>query len=230
VLFDSPTAYAVGIGDDGGYLLRGWPRPGPPSIYAISPDWTVGRIYVPSAAAQIAGGIYPFQSIDTVITMLRLAATGGFLVHSAAVADGERAYLFAGPAGAGKSTMASLWASVPGALILGEDQNAVCLQTGEPWVYGTPWHLNPERCFPTGIPLVAVFLLSHGLETRARLCARAEAAAALLTNCFLPVYDRERLDAILGTLDDLVQRVPVYRLSVRPGPDVVGFVRRLTMG
>jgi hypothetical protein len=230
VLFDDPVACAVGEGDAGQILIRGWTKPPPYCVAEVDRAWSKGTVYVPAACAGAGGPIYPLDKIDVVVTVNRLACTGDFLVHGAGIWDGERAFLFVGPSGAGKSTISDLWACQEGVVVLSEDHTLVVRRQGRWWAFGGPWHSNPGRCAPQGAPLSAVFVLSHGPQTRATPCGRLEGVTWLLTNCFLPVYDRAAMGAVLDGIDRLGQSVPIFHLEFRPDRSAVEVVRSLELG
>jgi hypothetical protein len=227
VLFDDPVACAVGEGDAGQILIRGWTKPAPYCVAEVDAAWSRGIVYVPAARAGADRPIYPLDKIDVVITVNRLALAGDLLVHGAGILDGRRAYLFVGPSGAGKSTISGLWACLEDATVLGEDHTLVVQRQGRFWVFGGPWHSDPGRCAPLGAPLSAVFVLSHGPKTRATPCGRLEGVTSLLTNCFLPVYRRAAMAAVLDNMGRLCQEVPVFRLEFRPDRSAVEVVRSL---
>lgn len=231
VLYESPTAYAIGLAADGSYRLRSRVKPGPALFARLDADFQRGVVQVPAAAIDGRQAIYPLKDFDILVTMIRLAQTGDCLVHSAAIANDGVGYLFVGPSGVGKSTMCDLWQQEPGVEILGEDVNVLRLsQDGLFWIYGAPWHLDPDRCSPAGVPLRAVFLVSHGTRNQAMMVNGAGAVGSILGNCVLPLYDRDGLAAILSNLDMLSQSIPVIDLAYQPGVAIIDYVKEVVEG
>ncbi len=70
-----------------------------------------------------------FENIFRVIVAYRLLARGGMVLHSAALARDDKAWLFIGRSGAGKSTIAKLGENA-GMNILSDDMNAIVLEHG----------------------------------------------------------------------------------------------------
>ncbi len=70
-----------------------------------------------------------FENIFRVIVAYRLLAQGGMLLHSAGLTDNEKAWLFIGRSGAGKSTISKLGERA-GLTILSDDMNAIVFQDG----------------------------------------------------------------------------------------------------
>ena len=81
-----------------------------------------------SAAGDGAEFAGVFENFFRVALAYRLLDLGGVLLHSAAVVDGGRAYVFVGRSGAGKSTLSRL--SLDGGReVLSDDLNAVALES-----------------------------------------------------------------------------------------------------
>jgi hypothetical protein len=110
-------------------------------------------------------------------------------------------------------------------VVLGEDQVIVRCREGQFLVYGTPWHTNPARCSPGGVPLKKLFFLNraagHGVEP----CGRRAGIERLLQDAFIPYYNRAGTERILDTLLRLAEQVPFYTLDFRIGADVMSLIR-----
>jgi hypothetical protein len=149
-------------------------------------------------------------------------------VHGCGVIDESGAgYLFAGQSGAGKSTMARLWAAA-GATVVSDDR--VILRTGRDGVvmHGTPWHGDAEFAEPLSAPLSRILLLRQAPRD-AIVTVPAARAAALLFSCTFPVFhSAEALDRTLALLGRIIDAVPVDALEFAPTPDVTRFLRSQT--
>jgi hypothetical protein len=169
--------------------------------------------------------VYPLQDIDIVLFSNWLAESGDVMVHAAGIDDHGAGYAFVGPAAAGKSTLVAELASRSAASVLGEDQVVVRYQEGRFRLYGTPWHTNPARCSPGGVPLQKLFFLDraagHGVQT----CGRRAGIERLLQDAFIPYYNRPGVERILDTLPRLVEQVPFYTLGFQIGADVMKLIR-----
>lgn len=154
---------------------------------------------------------------------LALPDFDGFYLHASAVVLNGRAYLFSGPCRAGKSTHARLWQQVFGAQarVINDDKPALRYIDGCWYAYGTPWcgkdgiHLN-ERA-----PLAGVCFLKKAEENQIRKLSRKEALQKVLTQTIHKFSDIEKLDRMLGLLDQFLRDVPVYELRNRPDPGAV---------
>ena len=172
------------------------------------------------------GRIYQSEnpySIDTVLRIrhtLALAREGGFLLHAAsALVDGQ-AFVFAGMSGAGKTTISRL---APGHVTLLSDEiSYVRLGVdGRYYAHGTPFAGELARSGENvHAPLAAIYLLDKGPENRIVPVKSAEAARAVLTNLLFFAEDAELVQAVFAAAMNLVERVPIRRLTFAPNARV----------
>jgi hypothetical protein len=72
------------------------------------------------------------------IVAYRLLELGGAALHSSAIVDGDRAWVFYGPSGAGKTTVARRGAAT-GRAVLSDDLNAILVDGDGAWVAKLPF-------------------------------------------------------------------------------------------
>jgi hypothetical protein len=163
--------------------------------------------------------------LDELMVINRLVYDGGVEVHGCGVIDASGAgYLFAGQSGAGKSTIAQLWADA-GATVVSDDRVVLRTEHDGITMYGTPWHGDGEFAEPVSARLSRILLLRHASHNRVAPLAPA-GAAALLFSCTFPVFhSAEALERTLALLGRIVETVPVDVLEFAPTPDITGFVR-----
>ena len=165
--------------------------------------------------------------LDEVLFVNRIWRAGGVEVHGCGLRlpDG-RGVLFVGHSGAGKSTMARLWASaVPQASILSDDRIVLRADPVGTRMFGTPWH--GDACFARAesSAVSAIFVIRHGAQNCARPLTPARASAELFARVFIPFHDGPAVAATLGVLEQLARRVPIFALDVVPTAAVVDYVR-----
>ena len=145
---------------------------------------------------------------------------GAFLVHGCGVLIGNRGYLFTGPSGAGKTTVARLSQAYA---VLNDEVVLLALREGSVEMAGTPLLGGLNRRSAQAVPLKTVLLLRHDDEPALREVAAREAYTRFLAQIFdlAPVLssgtDRlrwlsERMDFARGVLE----RAPCYELAFRP--------------
>jgi hypothetical protein len=193
---------------------------------AVDPAFTAGEVVGEFGANGAQGqAVYPLQDIDMMLFANWLAGFGDLIVHASGVDYEGEGYAFVGPSGAGKSTLAAEVAALPAVRVLGEDQVIVRCQEGRFVLYGTPWHTDPTRCSPGGVPLKKLFFLDRGLGHGVEPCGRRAGIERLLQEGFIPYYSRARVERILDALPRLAEQVPFYMLGFQVGTDVMSLIR-----
>lgn len=161
-----------------------------------------------------------------ILAMQVLPERYGLMLHACGVADGERGLLFVGPSGAGKTTIAHLWNDSGKASVLNDEYCIVRAIEGQPWLYGTPWVGRKGLCSVGKVPLEEVFFVEHGKETERVSVRKIEAISRLMSQAFLPMWDKTKMRPFLDTCVDLVQSVPCYRLPFVPDDGMVQLLRK----
>lgn len=157
-------------------------------------------------------------SIDTVLRVLHslmLAREGGFLLHAASAIRNDRAFLFTGASGAGKTTISRL---APRDVTLLTDEISYVRRRGECYdAHGTPFAGDLARPGANrSAPVAAVFLLDKAHDNRMEPIARVDAIRAIMRNILFFASDPESIRSLFDSTYDLVSRVPVQRLAFVP--------------
>ena len=157
-------------------------------------------------------------SIDTVLRIthsLVLAQEGGFLVHAASAIRNERAYLFAGVSGAGKTTMARL--APPDATVL-TDEISFVRRHRHYNAYGTPFAGELARVGAnTSAPLETLYLLVQGPENRISPVPKIHAARALMRHVLFFAEEKEMVARVFDSVLEFVSHIEVAQLVFTPG-------------
>ncbi len=213
---------------------RGWeyaldldPAPGSLSVAGLRLmarlDWTPGLaagLWTPEAAGEEWAGVC--ENLLRILAAYRLLAAGGVLLHSAAVSDGEWAWLLLGPAGAGKTTASRLCLAA-GADVLSDDLNAVLPAPDGPVVARLPFtgdlggDLGERQGGPASYPLRAVLRLRQGPAEALAPLSPASALAALTAAAPYVNRDPWRREPLLAVLERLARVVPAWELTFTPG-------------
>jgi hypothetical protein len=159
-----------------------------------------------------------------------LAMRSDLVLHASAVAVGDRAVLFCGPTGRGKSTLA-LTLGEAGYAVLGEDGVAIDLEQGAPVAFPgargirvrslgadgsrrTDLVEDPPPGEPPPCPVAAVVLLGERGGTLTVEPLPAARALALLTPNLTHSGGRGAIAAAFGRLARLLGTVPAFRASL----------------
>lgn len=164
---------------------------------------------------RLAASPYAIDAAFRVVHSLLLAKQGGLLVHASSAVKNGKAFLFAGVSGAGKTTISRL--APPDATLL-TDEISYIRREGDGYVaYGTPF--AGELAKPgenIRAPLAALYLLKQGPENRIDAVGAADATRAVLECVLFFAHDTKLVGKVFDSVCDLVQRVPVERLTFLP--------------
>jgi hypothetical protein len=167
---------------------------------------------------------YSLDSVLRIVHSLILAARGGFLLHAASAICDDRAYLFSGVSGAGKTTMTRLAPS--GISLLTDEISYVRPRAGGYSAYGTPFAGELAKAGENRTaPVSALFFLEKGPENRIDEISPAEAVRRLMRNILFFADDRELVEKLLATACDFVAGVPIRRLTFYPDSRVWDTIR-----
>src|SRR5579863_1565546 len=161
-------------------------------------------------------------SIDTVLRIthsLVLAEQGGFLLHAASAIRNNRAFLFAGISGAGKTTMSRL--APPDATVLTDEISYVRRSdaiNGKTFIaYGTPFAGELARIGAnTSAPLEALYLLVQGPENRIAPISESDAARAIMRHVLFFAEEKDLVAKVFDSVLEFVSRVHVAQLIFTP--------------
>lgn len=93
--------------------------------------------------------------------LIRAQRLGAFAIHSASILYKDKAWLFSGPSGTGKSTHTAIWNRIYQTPYLNGDLNLLGFANDTPVVYGIPW-CGTSGCYTTEtIPLGGVTFLKQ---------------------------------------------------------------------
>lgn len=140
------------------------------------------------------------------------------LIHTSAICYRDRAVLFLGESGTGKSTHTRLWREhIEGATLLNDDCPVIRIEPDGVWAYGSPWS-GKTPCYKNERhPVAACVRLSQAPHNQIRRLRVAQAFGALHPSC--PprfAYDEGLYDQEVGAISKMLSQVPVYHLECLP--------------
>ena len=158
---------------------------------------------------------YSVDSVLRIVHSLILAGKGGFLLHAASAIRNDRAFLFSGISGAGKTTISRL--APPDVLLLTDEVSYVRREATSYHACGTPFAGELARVGTNcSAPVATLFLLEKGFENKIEVVTAAEAVRCLLRNILFFAEDVDLVEMIFRSACDFVDRVPVRRLTFVP--------------
>jgi hypothetical protein len=178
---------------------------------------------------------YSLDSVLRILHSLIVAERGGFLLHAASAicrapsasfgkSLNDRAYLFSGVSGAGKTTMTRL---ATADITLLTDEISYLRPSADGYsAFGTPFAGELARAGENSTaPVAALFFLDKGPENRVDELSPAEAVRRLMRNILFFAEDHGLVEKLLATACDFVTRVPIHRLTFYPDARVWDLVR-----
>lgn len=169
--------------------------------------------------------LIPTTTMGKILRMLPMRAIfrafGVTLFHASQISYGGRGLLFTAPSGTGKTTQARLWQKFRGADIVCNDRTLVRKQDGVWQTYGYPLDgSEPVRSTQVN-RLGAIVLLAQGEENRVERLRPGRAAARLMGQTVMDVWDPAARKAALEQIFEIWQDIPVYRLTCTPDEEAV---------
>ncbi len=164
---------------------------------------------------------HPQAGLEDVAYVVRAAfalaafAQGSLLFHSTAVVHRERAYVFYGLSGSGKTTTARLSRPRP---VLNDDLVLLCYNDERWTAWATPFGLRRDPNVVSA-PLRAFLRLYKAQEDRVAPMAPAVARAELLANTPVVNADPQRVPGLMDVWDNILTGIPACALYFRKSPD-----------
>ena len=144
-----------------------------------------------------------------------IISRGGFLLHSAGLVRGGRAYLFFGPSGSGKTTVTTL---TPEALILSDDLTMVVrMGDGEYRACSVPFRglYAPRPDSDSTWPVAGFFRLVQDTSDRLDPVDRSRAIGELVGSLPFVTERSEMAGDVIDVVAAATAAVPVFRLHFR---------------
>ena len=158
--------------------------------------------------------------LDQILLMYILARKNGFVIHATGFIHQGKSFIFPGKSGAGKSTLSRTIRGLDDMELLSDDRIAVRKSGSGYQAYGTPWPGDAGIAVNKGAKLHAIFLLHQGQENRIRVMDSREALERMLPVISVPWYDKDVLQDVLSSCEELISTVPVYELSFTRDIDI----------
>lgn len=202
--------------------------PHPYTEVRLEAGGTRGELLLDSRLLAPGAAIDPLEfPLDELLFLELLSRHGGVELHACGVVDPSgRGFVFTGHSGDGKTTMARLWETVPGATVLSDDRIVVRRRSDGRWcMHGTPWHGEAQLAVSADAPVSGIYVLGRGQENSCGPMSRVEAVTALLARSFPPFHTPGALESALSVLDELAVAVPCLTFAFAPTPEAVQFIR-----
>ena len=192
-----------------------------PAAWALlSPDLSSGRVVIADCVDHRNALEHLLRGLLSRLLLIGLLSRNrGVMLHASGVKIGTTGLLFAGEDGAGKSTMARLWAKYANGTVIGDDHIVIRKRQSRYWMYSTPWH--GMDCVASAVPIDSIFIIHHGTRNQLSQLTPAIAATHLLKRSFPPHWSREGMHYSLQLLGQLCTAIPTYDFAFLPDRSAV---------
>jgi hypothetical protein len=143
----------------------------------------------------------------------------GFLLHASTIGYKNRAYVFTGPSGVGKSTIARISRDK---LVLTDDTVAIRRMNNRYYAFATPFGVQSVGAGGIRLPIAAIFLISHAEKTTCTRIPPLPALTKIISNIILMGAEAQDLpiDKLFDTCYNLVKETPCYALPFNKNEDI----------
>lgn len=160
------------------------------------------------------------------VGFLYLAQKKGMAVlHSASVLFEEKAYLFSGPSGTGKSTHTNLWHSLYDTPILNGDLNLLAFENRMPVVHGIPWCGTSGICTTETHPLGGIVILRQDREDFVNTLSLDKQILSVTNRMITPNWTHSLFEKNLQFASGLSACIPIVQLHCTPTRHAVEVMR-----
>ena len=139
-------------------------------------------------------------------------------IHSSCIVYKDKAVLFLGESGTGKSTHTRLWREhIEGAMLLNDDSPMIRVEDGKVWAYGSAWS-GKTPCYKNErYELKACVRLSQAPYNKIQKLPVLQAYGAIHPSCPPEfAYDEKLYDEVSRILGKILSVVPFYHLACLP--------------
>ena len=139
-------------------------------------------------------------------------------IHSSCIVYLDKAVLFLGESGTGKSTHTRLWRElIEGAVLLNDDSPMIRVEKGKVWAYGSAWSGKTPCYKQERYELVACVRLSQAPYNRIQKLSVLQAYGAIHPSCAPEfAYDDALYDEVSRIIGQILSLVPCYHLACLP--------------
>lgn len=224
-VFESPPVWSLYRKDDNSIIKICDALSGIERILVFPSQFEKAGLYFPEQSGRFDD---PFYGPTMELLIVNYLAQGrGTIVHACGIERKGRGILFVGDSGAGKSTMANMWAREGGVHVLSDDRIIVRKKGRRFRMYGTPWHGDASFVSPRGVTVERVFFLGHGRENSIKEIKGIDPVSRLITCSFLPHWDPQGMAFSMDFFTDLAAHVPCSEFTFKPDKSAIELVKEI---
>ena len=151
---------------------------------------------------------------------------GLFAIHSASILYREKAWLFSGHSGMGKSTHTKLWHDLLGTPYVNGNLNLLGIEENRIMVYGIPWCGTSEIYTTKNYELGGIVLLGRDPEKDyLEELTPSDKILRVMQRMISPTWKEGLLSRNLFFAEEIADRVPVLHLSCTKNPCAMDVIK-----
>ena len=195
-----------------------------PSSEKVNANLTISLDYKTATLSLEGTEIQKWLAFNTAVNfcyLLSIATHDTVLAHASCVLYKERAWLFLGKSGTGKSTHSRMWLSALEDVVLMNDDHPVIRisEDGQVIAYGSPWS-GKTRCYKNlQAPVGGVIRIVRAPHNKARRLSVIESYASLMTSFSGMTWEKELADGRDRTIQGIIASVPCWAMECLPNED-----------
>ena len=208
---DEGQTIVAGHTEDGASYFEFWLGKKLCSIMIADKDYRQAKVCVKQN--------WSFGVNNAIMVMYALATANSqtALFHSSVVSYQDRAYMFLGHSGTGKSTHSSLWLKyIEGTELVNDDNPVVRIIDGVAHVYGSPWSGKTPCYRNVSYPVGSIVKLDQAPHNEIQRLKGIKAYAAVMPSISGKRWDKRLADGLHETVNLLAQIVPIWHLDCLP--------------
>jgi len=195
-------------------------------IAIVSEGFTQGRIFLEEEISVKRTLFFPLSQyfIDQFL-LLNILHTGyGIRLHCCGIVYKEKAFLFVGKSGSGKSTIAKIFKANKEVTVLSDEYVILKRNNSMVKAYGTPWMSEVNAYSNSSADLGAVYFIQHDKFNNISLMHPVKSTIELIrqsSSCFLT---GDKMEFVMSFCAEISESIPCFVLGFVPDNDVIDFV------
>lgn len=160
----------------------------------------------------------------------KLLQREGVVFHSSYIEWNEKAILFAGASGIGKSTQADLWVQCEHAQLINGDRTLIRKKNDTWMAYGYPCCGSSAVCVNRTLPIAAIVILEQGLENRIEIIKEKQKICSILTGSEIYRWNINEIDRVCQVASKMIKEIPIVKLVCRQDREAVRVLKNWVRG
>lgn len=156
----------------------------------------------------------------------KLLEKRALVFHSSYIAWNDKAILFAGSSGVGKSTQAKLWERYAKAQIINGDRTLIRKKDNLWMAYGYPCCGSSSICMNQTLPISAIVILEQGIKNEIEVLEDREKIRAILTGSEIYRWNMREIERVCDIAEELIKEIRIVKLICRKDEDAILTLKR----